>query len=157
MLNAWTLNGPAVRSMPVATLRAALADALATDGTISTFVGDRVTYGMVPQSRDPADTAIAYQVVSITRPTAIDAPLTIQLARAQIAVSGFDAEEVEDTCEAVRQLLHGFTGTLAGVLTVKECRIEAERDLPEDPKEGSDRWTYRTVIDAIVRYIEARP
>ena len=157
MLNAFTLNGPSVRNLPAATLRAALADAIASDATLASLVGDRVTYGMVPQSRDPADAAIAYQVVSIVRPTALDAPLTIQSARAQIAVSGHDAEAVEDCAEAVRLLLHGFTGTLAGVVTVKECRIEAERDLPEDPGDGSDRWMYRTVIDAIIRYIEARP
>jgi hypothetical protein len=157
VLNALTLNGPPAATLPASTLRVCLAAALADDATVSSIVGARVTYGMVPQGRDPSLAAIAYQVVSIGRPAAIDDVLTLQSARAQIAISCLDALQVVDGAEAVRRLLHGFTGTLAGSLIVKECRVEAERDLPETTGDGSDRRLHRTVLDVFVRYYEARP
>jgi hypothetical protein len=157
MLNAMTLNGPAAAALPEATLRAAVAAALAGDATVSAYVGDRVTYGMMSQARANDACGIAYQVVSLTRPTALDNPLTIQQARVQVAIASTNALDVEDAAEATRRLFHGFTGTLAGTIDVKECRLDAERDLPQEPVDGSDRWTHRTVLDLMIRYVEARP
>ncbi len=156
MLNAWTLNGPSAPLIGDG-LRAAVASALAGDPAVSALVGTRVAYGQAVESWPTGACRCVYQVVSLTRPTAIDDPLTIQAARVQVALSGRGAADVVDAAEAVRLLLHGFAGTLGGLVTVRECRVEAERDLPEPPKDASDRWTHRTVIDVFVRYLEARP
>lgn len=157
MWNAYTLNGPVVPPPAGDSLRHAVHAALTAFAPLAAVVGDRVYHAVATETVVKGVTCVAYQVASQDRPGTLDRPGTIAAARVQVACFGESLAEVEAAAEAVRQLFHGFTGVLGGVLTVAECHLDGDRDLPEPPRDGSGRWTYRTILDVLIRYREPVP
>lgn len=158
LLNLWPPFEPGADAPTVAAdLRRAVFAALRADAGLAAVVSTRVYHGIATDTIALGATAVTYQVTAQDRPADLARPLTIVPARVRVTCFGQVLADVIAAVERVRQIFHGFTGSLGGLITVVECRVANEVDTPVPPRDGGSKWTYRTVIDVAVRYREALP
>lgn len=77
------------------------------------------------------------------------------IVRIQVDCWGKTLSDVETLAEAVRQI-DGYSGTM-GAVSVFFTMILSEHDQHESPKNASEQWLYRRVIDVQVKYAESIP
>lgn len=139
-------------------LRAAIISHLRADDDVAALVGTRVYPLAVPRGeRLPA---VVVQVIGIERPRHLRGPVNIADATVQVAACSMRPTEPPDIAEAIRQALDGFTGRLGSgatsVVAVQSvCR--AERDLVDDPENGTGKPLVRTVCEYLIRFREPQP
>ena len=108
----------------------------------------------------PRDTTtypvLTHQLISNIHGHVLGGAAGITTATVQVDCWGLKLSDVETLAEAVRVALQGFMGSM-GSVSVHFVSIENEHDQHEAPKDASETWLYRRVIDVQVKYAESVP
>ena len=99
---------------------------------------------------------ITHQLVGNDHEHMLSGAAGIASARFQIDCWGLKMSDVEALAEQVRLAMQGYQGTM-GSTCVKFTLFLNEFDLSESPKDASEQWLYRRVLEFQVKYAESIP
>jgi hypothetical protein len=135
--------------------REALEARLLASSALEALVGDRIFYGVLPQRLDLGRDGPALTWLVVGRPmghhlTGSDGTAT---ARVQFSAWSYREKTADQITEVIRDMLDG-TPQAWGNDTVKIMGVyqEDEIDLPEQPRSGSDQWTYQIASDYSIKH-----
>lgn len=98
-----------------------------------------VTYDLITDNRD--------KFANYSTPSDMD----LQIARLELQVWAQTASGRSDIVDALRNVLHGYTGTTAGV-AVRSCFIDSISHFGENDLTGTDAQIYRAVLPFDIAY-----
>lgn len=128
---------------------------LETVGGITELVADRIYPHHLPRDVSTYP-VLTHQVISLNHLHVLGGAAGQVTARVQLDCWSRSLSDMEILTEAVRQSLDGFSGTM-GTISVFFCMILLEHDQHESPKDSSQKWLYRRVIDVGIKYAETIP
>ncbi|KKN81125.1 hypothetical protein LCGC14_0323440 [marine sediment metagenome] len=128
------------------------------DADVFALVGARVNPAKAEQG--PATPYVVYQMIANEHHEMFGG--SAGLANALIQISGFSTSksEVLDLREKVRLALQGQTSVVtvgADTFDVRSIHLEGDRDIDDDPRDGSDAAIYGWAMDFRVGYPEPVP
>lgn len=153
LLYGLNLGQPASRTN---TLRAGLVAALSTSPAVQAIVDSAIFPLHVPETHPLP--ALFYEVTDDPRDQDLDGPTGTAQATINISLLSRTFTECEAAATAVRQLLHGFTGLLGGLVPVDDIFLDNEHDVLGSAGvviDASDRPTYEIVQEFEVFYRES--
>jgi hypothetical protein len=124
------------------------------DATVSGLIGTRMYPIRLPQNVTLP--AITYQRISHEHMHHLKSGTGTARARMQLDCWSYSLTECKQMSEALRGLLHGFTGTMQSV-KVFSSLCENEIHLHEPPQDGSDNYLYHIAQDFIILHTESQP
>lgn len=151
MFNFATLNGPTVLPYASGDFESSVVYALNASATVSAVIGANVYPVAIPE--EAGLPALSYRVLSKPRERTLDGPSGIAAARLELVCRSHNYADVKAVKDAIRKLFAAVPLTL-GSVSVIECKLDDESDEYEEPLESSDRGTYHTSIDFLMRFRE---
>jgi hypothetical protein len=130
--------------------RAALYARLASSNDLASLVGTRIFYAVLPQTYDLGRHGPAVTFFVVARPMGhhLRGASGVATARVQVSAWAYRESTAEAIAEAVRNLLDGPQPAWGnGTVHILSCYQEDEVDLPEEPRAGTDLWTYQIASD----------
>ena len=128
------------------TVDTAIIQALLADVTVVGFVGTGVWPGSKPQAA--SNPAIVVNWIEGNPVYTNDGDSGLSQSRLEVDCWGDTYSEVKDLAAAVKNVLSGFQGTVAGI-SIETAEIESERDSREGGS-NVDEYLHRTNIDLTV-------
>ena len=122
--------------------------------SVTDLVGQRVYYIHLPQ--EPTLPAIAIRQVGSEHEHHFEGAAGLVETTIRFSVFSTDLEEVISITEALRQVLHGYSGPM-GSLSVGFCYLEEIEDDAFKPDDASDAWVYLRASDFTFRHQETVP
>lgn len=118
----------------------------------------RIFLSRIPQTNPPAD---SFPAVMFRRATGghehdLDGSAGIATPDFEFHVIDPSPTTVESVCEAIRQELQGFRGTMGGT-TIQRCTLEDEQDFYHESQIGDDTGFHVTVLTYRITYLESIP
>lgn len=143
---------PGVQVARVA-LEMALGDYLAADASIAAIVGDRVTFGRVPQRATLKVPALVFRILSRNRIVSLDGPSSTVRARVQLDAIGGNGPDAEALFYALHQAVARMPAIISGV-PIQALWPDDGGDTAEPPPTGTD--SNRTVYhaDVLITYLD---
>jgi hypothetical protein len=139
----------------VASLRRAVASALASSAAVTNVVGPRVFPLVVPEVNAPF-ASVTYQVLSNPRGYHLDGHDGTAEARIQVNILSKDYADIDAGVPAVHSAMHSLESP-GGLINVDSVFFENELDLETPPVDETDRGTYQTVLEFLIQYREMPP
>lgn len=111
----------------------------------------------IPQSNPPADSfpAVLYRRAG-GHDHDLDGGSGLSTASFEFHVADPEPTMVESVCEALRQELQGYRGTM-GSSTVQRCTLDDEQDEYVESAIGDDKGFHVTVLTYTITYTESIP
>jgi len=129
---------------PGETIREAVRGRLVESAEVYDQVEGRVYFGALPQTAKLP--AVTYFVPAKAAGHNLKGSNGLSVTRIQISAWSHKLAECVAIAEAIRQRFDGHQGPM-GEVHVNSCLLQSEVDLPEPPKDASDRWTYQIALD----------
>ena len=102
--------------------------------TLTPTIADRVFFSLKPQNENRASVVVSR--VATTRELVFKGPAGYSSGTLQLDCFAPDYPTAKQLAEAVRKVLHGFSGTVAEVDQVGYLGVSNDRDMPATPAEG---------------------
>lgn len=140
--------------------RQALEARLLASDALAAYVGDNIFYAVLPQKHDLGRDGPALTFLVVSRPMGHDLGGSDGTATARVQFSAWSyREKTSDLItEAIRNLFDGTPQVWGnGTVKVMSAIQEDEVDLPEEPRAGSDQWTYQIASDYSIKHRVSLP
>ena len=122
---------------------------------VTNLVGTRIYPRHLPRDNTTYP-VLTHQLISNNHLHVIGSAAGQSTARVQVDCWGLKLADVETLAEAVRGILQGYSGKM-GTVDVGFVMLVNDMDMHESPKDASEQWLYRRVMDFTVKYGESVP
>lgn len=154
---------PAIFIVAAATpqlFREALEARLLSSTALAALVDNRIFYAVLPQKLDLGRDGPALTFMVVGRPTGkiLTGSDGTATARVQFSAWAYTEKLADQVTEVIRNMFDGIQPVWGnGTLIVTGCYQEDEVDLPEQPRAGSDQWTYQIASDYSIKHRVSLP
>jgi len=129
---------------------------LSNQSTITAIVSTRIYPHHISGKPNPTYPALTHQLKGNNHQDILSGGAGYSIARIAIDCWATHPGTIETLAEAVRLKMQGYSG-LMGATQVDRANLVNEFDMDEPPKDGSNQWLYRRVMEFSLRYQEAVP
>lgn len=121
------------------------------------LVGQNIFAGNAPQGTSRTGPHIIYHQILGPRDYHLTGASGVVDSQYQFSCFGNSAVQAQQVAKTIRDAFNGLANTTMGDSTIHWCAIEGEQEIPSDPKDGSDSWTYQVAVDVQITYEESVP